>query len=105
MGGGMGGRLKREGPYIYIWLVQIVPQKLLHCKAMMLLLLLSRFCHDRLCVTPWTAAHQAPLPMGLSRQESWSGLISLKSMILQFKKNNKMKYEAQKTSSLLIQGP
>ena len=24
--------------------------------------------------TPWTAAHQAPLPMGLSRQEYWSGL-------------------------------
>ena len=25
-------------------------------------------------VTPWTAAHQAPLCMELSRQESWSGL-------------------------------
>ena len=24
--------------------------------------------------TPWTAAHQAPLSMGLSRQEYWSGL-------------------------------
>ena len=23
--------------------------------------------------TPWTAAHQAPLPMGFSRQEYWSG--------------------------------
>ena len=28
----------------------------------------------RLCVTLWTAAHQAPLSMGLSRQEHWSGL-------------------------------
>ena len=27
-----------------------------------------------LCVTPWTVARQAPLPMGLSRQEYWSGL-------------------------------
>ena len=27
-----------------------------------------------LLVTPWTAAHQAPLPMGFSRQEYWSGL-------------------------------
>ena len=27
-----------------------------------------------LCVTPWTAAHQAPLSMGFSRQEYWSGL-------------------------------
>ena len=23
--------------------------------------------------TPWTVAHQAPLSMGFSRQESWSG--------------------------------
>ena len=27
-----------------------------------------------LTVTPWTAAHQAPLSMGFSRQEFWSGL-------------------------------
>ena len=25
-------------------------------------------------VTPWTVAHQAPLSMGFSRQEYWSGL-------------------------------
>ena len=30
--------------------------------------------HVRLFVTPWTVAHQAPLSMGLSRQEYWSGL-------------------------------
>ena len=24
--------------------------------------------------TPWTVAYQAPLPMGFSRQEYWSGL-------------------------------
>ena len=28
----------------------------------------------RLLVTPWTAAHQAPPSMGLSRQEYWSGV-------------------------------
>ena len=27
-----------------------------------------------LCETPWTAAYQAPLPMGFSRQEYWSGV-------------------------------
>ena len=32
--------------------------------------LLSRV---RLLATPWTAAYQAPLPMGFSRQEQWSG--------------------------------
>ena len=29
----------------------------------------------RLFVTPWTAAHQAALSMGFSRQEYWSGLL------------------------------
>ena len=28
----------------------------------------------RLFETPWTVAHQAPLSMGFSRQEYWSGL-------------------------------
>ena len=39
-----------------------------------MLLLLSRFSRVRLCVTPWTAAHQAPLSMEFSRQEYWSKL-------------------------------
>ena len=30
--------------------------------------------HVHLCETPWTAACQAPLSMGCSRQEYWSGL-------------------------------
>ena len=34
------------------------------------LLLLS---HVRLCVTPYTAAHQAPPSLGFFRQEHWSG--------------------------------
>ena len=29
---------------------------------------------NQLFVTPWTVAHQAPVSMGFSRQESWSGL-------------------------------
>ena len=40
---------------------------------LLLLLLLSRFSHVRLCATPETAAHQAPLSLGFSRQEHWSG--------------------------------
>ena len=39
--------------------------------------LLSRV---RLLATPWTAAYQAPLPMGFSRQEYWSG-VPLPSLI------------------------
>ena len=38
------------------------------------LLLLSRFSPVLLCVTPQTAAHQAPPSLGFSRQERWSGL-------------------------------
>ena len=38
------------------------------------MLLLSRFSCVHLCATPWTAAHQAPPSLGLSRQEHWSGL-------------------------------
>ena len=41
---------------------------------LLLLLLLSRFSRVRLCATPETAAHQAPLYLGFSRQEHWSGL-------------------------------
>ena len=41
---------------------------------LLLLLLLSHFSRVQLCATPWTAAHQAPLSLGFSRQEHWSGL-------------------------------
>ena len=37
-------------------------------------MLLTCFSHIRLCATPWTVALQAPLSMGFSRQEYWSGL-------------------------------
>ena len=37
-------------------------------------LLLSCFSRVRLCATPQTAAHQALLSLGFSRQEHWSGL-------------------------------
>ena len=43
---------------------------------MLLLLLLSRFSRVRLCETPSTEAHQAPLSLGFSRQEHWSGVWS-----------------------------
>ena len=36
--------------------------------------MLSRFSRSQLCVTPWTAARQAPLSKGFSKQEYLSGL-------------------------------
>ena len=32
------------------------------------------FSRSQLFATPWTVIHQAPLSMGLPRQEYWSGL-------------------------------
>ena len=40
----------------------------------LLRLLQSCFSCVQLCATPQTAAHQAPLSLGFSRQEYWSGL-------------------------------
>ena len=44
------------------------------CTTKETMLLLSLFSHVRLCATPEVAAHQAPLSLGFSRQEHWSGL-------------------------------
>ena len=38
------------------------------------LLIFPSFSRVRLFATPWTVAYQAPLSMGFSRQEYWSGL-------------------------------
>ena len=40
----------------------------------MYVFILRCFSPVQLFVTLWTVAHQAPLSMGIFRQESWSGL-------------------------------
>ena len=50
------------------WLVVVIATTISLC-------VLSHFNRVRLCVTPWTVAHQAPLSMGFSRQEYWTGLL------------------------------
>ena len=43
--------------------------------------------HVQFFVTPWTAAHQAPLSMGFSRQKYWSGVpLPYTSNVFNFKK-------------------
>ena len=37
--------------------------------------MLSHVSRVHVFVTPWTVTHQAPLSMGFSRQEAWSGLL------------------------------
>ena len=53
-------------------IIQEIPEQF-HLEDLLLLLLLSLFSRVRLCATPETAAHQAPLSLGFSRQERWSG--------------------------------
>ena len=53
------------------FVIAFLPRSLL---LLLLLLLLSHCSRVRLCVTPETAAHQAPPSLGFSRQEHWSGL-------------------------------
>ena len=59
--GGSEGRVQSEAGFESLLLAQ-------------LLLPLTHFSRVRLCVTPETAAHQAPPSLGFSRQEHWSGL-------------------------------
>ena len=51
-----------------------MPLSAVDTSPLLLLLLLSHFSRVRLCVTPSTAAHQAPPSLGFSRQEHWSVL-------------------------------
>ena len=48
--------------------------ELLHTFSYTCACVLSHFSRVWLFGTPWTVAHQAPLSMGFSRQEHWSGL-------------------------------
>ena len=56
--------------------IKLAEPSQLPLKALLLLLLLLLSCVScvRLCVTPQMVAHQAPLSLGFSRQEHWSGL-------------------------------
>ena len=64
--GWRGNGKHKEGPKIKI--------EKKESETRLLLLLLSHFSRVRLCVTPYTAAHQVPPSLGFSRQEHWSGL-------------------------------
>ena len=50
-----------------------------HSEVFLAVCVLNHFSRVRLFATPWTVAHQAPLSVGFSRQEYWSGLIAMPS--------------------------
>ena len=58
-----------ENPY-YIIMLYTQEYNIVLCCAV-----LHRFSCVRLCAILWSVAHQAPLSMGFSRQEYWSGLL------------------------------
>ena len=66
---------------------------------------LSRFSHVQLFANPWTVAHQAPLSMGFSRQEYWSGLPFPSPVIVQAsaKKKKKGKKERKEKACFIGQ--
>ena len=61
---------KGNQPWIFIWRTDVEAE----APILWRLLLLSSFSRVQLCATPETTAHQAPLSLGFSRQEHWSGL-------------------------------
>ena len=70
----MGGEPGEDGhTYMYSW-VPLPSTGNYHHIVNQLCAVLSCFSHVQLCATQWTTARQAPLFMGFSRQEYWSGL-------------------------------
>ena len=65
---------RKEPPPLFLESLQENPHYAYILWPLLLLLLLSRFSRVRLCATPYTAAHQAPLSLEFSRQEHWNGL-------------------------------
>ena len=62
--------------YEYIWISMYIYTDEWNMCMFHIYAMLSHFSHVRLCVTPQTAAHQAPPSLGFSRQEHWSGVPS-----------------------------
>ena len=61
---------------MHMYLIDFIVQQrpIQHCKAIMKKVKVQSLTHIGPFATPWTVAHQAPLSMGFSRQEYWSGL-------------------------------
>ena len=59
---------------LWHWQIDSLPLSHLGSLGIQSGMLLNHFSHVRLCATPWTIAHQAPLSMGFPSQAYWSGL-------------------------------
>ena len=69
-GVGSGGEgAQREGTRVCLRLMRVDVWQCMCTRV------LSRFSRVPLFATPWTVARQAPLSLGFSRQEYWSGVL------------------------------
>ena len=66
------GKNTKKNVYTYNWVTSVQQKLTQHYKSTKCVL--SCFSRVRLCVTPWTVAHETPLSMEFSRLEHWSGL-------------------------------
>ena len=56
--------------------------------------------------TPWTAAYQAPLSMGFSRQECWSGVpFAFSFTVIDFAKTPQWHWPEQGQQSTMVKSP
>ena len=64
----------------WAWLLQTSPSSSvqnLNLQSKWYAVFLSCFSHVWLFATPWSVSHQAPLTMGFSWEEYWSGLVAI----------------------------
>ena len=75
--GGLTVKLYRAYRDFFTWIGDVQCPQSLHCSCMCAPCMPSHFSAVQLFATPWTVVLQAPLSMEFSRQEYWSGLLSL----------------------------
>ena len=75
-----------------------------HCWAYTLKVKVKSLSSVRLFAVPWTVAYQAPLSMGFSRQEYWSGLPfpSLKEAVVHIHNGILLSHERNTFESVLM---
>ena len=72
--GGLTVKLIRAYRDFFTWIGDVQCPQSLHCSCVCAPCMPSHFSTVQLFVTPWTVVLWAPLSMGFSRQEYWSGL-------------------------------
>ena len=75
--------------------------EVLSCNVVVVIVVKSCLTHK----TPWTGVHRSPLPMGLYRQEYWSGLAFSSPGIFPTSRGNRVKVVSYTASGFLTAEP